>query len=623
MANISSINGNPIVPDANTITDAMLVQTGGVLEEVKYNSRMIIGTGENKIFNWEAGAINDSTGVLINAARIRTDAIKVYGNQIKFYVPSGIQLRVYQYTDTAFIGSGAWHYGETSVSLELQSGCTYIRLSAVKRDGTEISVGDADAAYVYEKTRLDAIDGAVTALTGDIADINENLDEMNCRNLLDLASYGLETRSYNGVTYVPSGGHVTVTGTASASSYYELYTNMSAMPDGIEAGKTYYVPDVASAENVRFVIYYSSNGSSWTYLGTYDKAAQVTIPQSAIGLLARLSVAANLTANATIYPAITTAYSNAMLKAYIDDMAADVGDGYADVRFVCGFGTGDCTIMKFSDGSNLFIDFGLNEGQHVWRDNFRSAISELGITHIDNMIISHYHSDHVGMILAGEVTSLIDSSTKCYLPQQFTSEQIDALETYDKQANDSVHDNYLAVTSALANCQKIYPTEGQTVTIGGASVEFWNTDHTAYLDQIVAGTLLDYNPCSLCCYVTIGTTVMCFSGDINLDVMNSYAKKLRPCNIYKAHHHAVGYATVPLYMNTVYPDAVITMIGTAMVSGSMGRQSDGLHVWCEANDVPNYITGAVGANIKIRVSNGGWKFTSKAHRYIVADEASA
>ena len=355
----------------------------------------------------------------------------------------------------------------------------------------------------------------------------------------------------------------------------------------------------------------------------YDKLVginKIHIPTGTTAILVRLYVKANVTFNNTKYVlTLSEALSNKVLE-----------KASADFRFLLAFGTGDCTIIKFNDGKVLVIDFGLAEKQHTLHRSWKRAVTELGITHIDYAIISHYHGDHVGLLIDEnttdadyvDITNYIDSSTTFFLPNghPFTQEELDALAWVDEMAGDRIISNYTKVMAFLNNqgCKIVYPSENEKWNIGGAEILFWNADQAYIMNQFIAHTMYDYNNASLCNYIRFGDYRICFSGDIGLPVMEHYEKTVLSSQIFKVNHHSVGYDVVPLFLNSLMPKLDIAMLGTALAETLLPTNPN--QIWCEKNNVPNVVTGVNDKNISLRVSESGYIFTTACRKLICNEE---
>ena len=106
----------------------------------------------------------------------------------------------------------------------------------------------------------------------------------------DICPQTSDTVTSNGVTYAPVKFGIIVDGTAQTSSYYNLYSNQSNLPDKIYPGKTYYFEFNGYISRLVLHVRYYGSDNEWHYLYNGYKSAQITIPVDAIGLQIRLCV---------------------------------------------------------------------------------------------------------------------------------------------------------------------------------------------------------------------------------------------------------------------------------------------------------------------------------------------
>lgn len=515
----------------------------------------------------------------------------------------------------------------TKYSITSTAGKTLVRItSSYSSQGSyvwhvkdlQVEKGAVATDYIPHISAKDYIArGNVSVLNGmteaALNKISRQLSFMNSQNVF--------TKTYNkttsGVTCAIADGRVTLDGSSGNQVYFDIGT-LADVP--LESGKEYWLNYGCDSPNISLISIYWNYGEGLV-LG-YNKLVglnRIHVPENITGMLLRL------------YTQPSIVFSNTEYRLTISEEKsnADLDKKYAEVRFIQAFGTGDSTIIKFSNGKIMVIDFGLDEPQGTLHRNWKRAIADLGFDHIDYAIISHYHSDHVGMLIDTDtsatdyvnVPSMIDSNTIFFLPNghAFTEEELEALAWVDTMAGDHNVSNYNAVMSLLDDrgCQIVYPAENEKWNISGCEVRFWNADHEWIMDKYIAHETYDYNEASLCCYITIGSNRMCFSGDIGLQAMDKFKTSVLACDIFKANHHATGYAIVPKFLSSVMPSLVITMIGYNL---ALGLGNSELQAWCEANKVPNVVTGIVDHNLSLCVDEGGYKWNTTCRRLICADE---
>lgn len=312
-----------------------------------------------------------------------------------------------------------------------------------------------------------------------------------------------------------------------------------------------------------------------------------------------------------------------------DDLAktvvksSSIGSEYIKASFLYNTESSDCSILEIvgnTDSKVVMIDAG--DSSATMKTSMWNALGRRNISHIDYFILSHWHSDHMGLITWLQSWGIIDGNTIFYLPTPpVASEGLMREDNGDRVVVQRSQD----ITAEIQSwgCTIIYPNEDDVLEVNGCQFAFWNTDHSDYY----AMTFVDYNECSLCCTMSYGEEVMQFTGDIGTIACGKYYDKLYKCNIFKANHHACGYAVVPRFMSAMCPDIVITMGGSNIIYSTnptiqarFATLTTGLQQWCEDEFVPNFITGVMRANIYMTISKNGFKFDSPARRCVRADE---
>ena len=178
---------------------------------------------------------------------------------------------------------------------------------------------------------------------------------------------------------------------------------------------------------------------------------------------------------------------------------------------------GDNFIIKDGDKVHV-IDF----GNHV--AYFMQYLSDNNITHIDTVILTHYHADHLGGTGAFGIlfNGTFDwTGTKFYLPHGgIDYSQIEpAADGATYQTREQNLLNYISAAGALA----IYPIEGQkvdlsermTVEFHNIGAAFYNNYYGYYIDAYGSNTgETNYNNfCMVSVFNILGKTAV-FAGDL-------------------------------------------------------------------------------------------------------------
>lgn len=274
------------------------------------------------------------------------------------------------------------------------------------------------------------------------------------------------------------------------------------------------------------------------------------------------------------------------------------------IHFIKSPDTGDGAVIQLSDGKVLLID-----SHKVGNANYvKSYIDALNIAHIDYVVISHYHSDHIGGLSA--ISNLFNQNTIFYLPQDVNSSVVSS-DILTNQINTKA-----IITNA--NAIMVYPTENQKINLNeSVTLEFVNTNHDIYY----ASSAFDYNDCSMCCYLRVGNNEVFFSADIALEAQRFLRDKVRPVKIYKGHHHASDDFLDTVFMRHVQPSLVITMDSNDTYYGLLDTKSK-LQLWLEANKIPHYPTSRNG-DVVLELNETDYRVVSNARSYTTAQKISS
>lgn len=215
--------------------------------------------------------------------------------------------------------------------------------------------------------------------------------------------------------------------------------------------------------------------------------------------------------------------------------------------------SGDCTLVQIGD-KNILIDLSASTTEAT----LLAYLSTKSVTHIDAVIISHFHYDHIGGANAEGFgilcnAGLIDSTTNIYVPKE---------PNWNLFINDIATDttNVVArVTGMIADFEAIctahdititHMESGNEITIGNTKLTFLNCNDAQYLNYYNVtisyndgGTMryyTDYNNFSMIVLIA-GKCPALFTGDINVtaeETNDSYIEL--PISILKVPHHGVN-----------------------------------------------------------------------------------
>lgn len=194
-------------------------------------------------------------------------------------------------------------------------------------------------------------------------------------------------------------------------------------------------------------------------------------------------------------------------------------------------GQADSTIA-ICDDAVLMIDGGnVADSQFI----FSMLRNTLGISHIDHMIATHPHEDHVGGLAAALNACSVDV---LYTP---------VLE-YDTKAFYS-----MVKYAQKQGTEIIVPTSGHSFMVGTARVD-------------ILGPLKKYkntNDLSIICKLTYGQTTFLFGGDAECEAEHDLVESVANlrADVLKVNHHGSDTSSSYVYLRSVMPTYAVISVG--------------------------------------------------------------
>lgn len=153
-------------------------------------------------------------------------------------------------------------------------------------------------------------DASQTTAMNDISDLKNAIENYNSYDVL--ADIAWPNHNWNGITATWDGEKYTITGTATANTNLNLYSQTNALPDNIKPGDalTFHIDKTGTMPAIHLFFYV--NGE-WGGLKIIDDLYQTTVPEGATGMLLRFYVERGNAVDGTCIISATKAPSNAEL----------------------------------------------------------------------------------------------------------------------------------------------------------------------------------------------------------------------------------------------------------------------------------------------------------------------
>ena len=219
-------------------------------------------------------------------------------------------------------------------------------------------------------------------------------------------------------------------------------------------------------------------------------------------------------------------------------------------------GQGDATLIVSPSGQTVLIDAG-NNGKG--KSEVVPFLRELGITRLDFIIATHYHSDHIGGIDEVIDSLSIDSVGTVYdRGWSYTTATYDSFETHAGSKRATIEDDQVIPLGP-----EIYL---KCVALNGNGV----------LDEPFTQPPHDENDLCVALTVTYGKFDFFVAGDLSgsdlggyTDVETSLAPEVGEVDVYQVNHHGSQYSSNQFFVDVLQPIVSVISVG----SNSYGHPS--------------------------------------------------
>lgn len=241
---------------------------------------------------------------------------------------------------------------------------------------------------------------------------------------------------------------------------------------------------------------------------------------------------------------------------------------------------GNCYIVKFANGKNMFIDTGASSD---W-SHIRASLADLGITKFDYGVITHPHDDHFGN-LENFIENFDVSECTFYIPATPDFSEVPAVEA-----------GYTAMYAIFesANITPVVPVNNSTVTVDSlskTSMRFLNTDTTwfeDYYDELgeYYTTVVNANAFSVVTEITFENVKYLSTGDIEKCVEDKLVSYLGKQDIIDPPHHFTNKHGNWQFWNNIDPDTIL--LNTSNGSLAYGNKEYEWAISHKKNIISNY-----------------------------------
>lgn len=228
----------------------------------------------------------------------------------------------------------------------------------------------------------------------------------------------------------------------------------------------------------------------------------------------------------------------------LDEMAEDgtlanvVGqyftNGWKLLQPYLGGEMGACTIIKKDDFVIMF------DCAYTGQDSALSTyLATNGITHIDVLMISHFHGDHAGCQQT-ILENFCDENTKIYIGMVPDYSEFGI----DETASELRYEQFQTICETLGYTYTV-PVNNSTENINGIDFRFLNTDpnyltdyYSSYSDTNLSNYQLSgLNNCSMVCEITINGSKILLTSDIEQPAETKIKDYIQQVDLLQVPHH--------------------------------------------------------------------------------------
>ncbi len=223
-----------------------------------------------------------------------------------------------------------------------------------------------------------------------------------------------------------------------------------------------------------------------------------------------------------------------------------------EVHFI-DVGQGDSAFIRFPDNTNLLIDAGPYSQRNNLCNYLKDLFKQENISQIDNFLITHQDSDHVG----GAQAIFENFDVKCfYRPKVYSNYEIENFGNPEDYAiSQSATYNYCITSAYNESCSIRFSCSDINWGNNQYSVKFLSPNEDKYSNS---------NSYSAVVKITYRDRSFLFTGDANSVTENEIIKKYPhelDVDVLKVAHHGAKSDTFSNFLTYVKPDRAVISVG--------------------------------------------------------------
>ncbi len=267
-----------------------------------------------------------------------------------------------------------------------------------------------------------------------------------------------------------------------------------------------------------------------------------------------------------------------------------------EIHFLNGAAEADCAVIVLPDGKILLYNAGSTDED--FGDYLRKYLNAMKVKTIDYLVLSSYDDQRIGqldMLAENFDTSKAQVFVKGAVMEgnndKPVRDEMKAFQSLDAAA----YGNYM---NAMRILREKYGEvtfingENHEVSVGGLSLEFFNTDYSSYKN---------YQDWTLCCRMSYKGASVVFLGGASTNVLDQYASQLEKSNAVRVSGHMKSCYSTGFY-ESLAPQLVVSQIPEMTAENTLVKSE--LQNFFQEQGIHSYVTGMSRSEVVLRLAGG-------------------